>query len=196
MKTIEAVIENSKFDKFLPWAASTIETNYIRLYSGTNDEEIGSIMLSACSLSNGELIKETGLERLKEFISNEGFVLAGGLVFKENEEIKVIPNCCCGLEDWNEWLNVPSGKCQIWTGHDPESLIEINDGKIKIWQDRKSKSEDQSIEFTIDEMFEKLQYVEKDLKNFLFRLGQWTRFIAPELEKQVVEHFAKNMNIR
>ena len=45
-------------------------------------------------------------------------------------------------------------------------------------------------------MIEKLQNVEKDMKDFLFRLGQWTKYIAPELEKRVVNHFEKNMNIK
>jgi hypothetical protein len=196
MKTIEAVIENSRFEEPLPWVISVNETNYIRLFAGISDEEIGSVMLSACSLSSGEIIKDTAFETLKEFISDEGFILEGGLIFKENNEIKVVPGCCCGLENWHEWLGVPSGQCEIWTGHDPDSLVEINDGNIKIWQDINCKNEDQSIAFTVDEMFEKLKNVEKDLKDFLFRLSQWTRFITPEFEKQVVEHFAKNMSIK
>ncbi len=196
MKTIEAVIENCKFEEHQPWIISRNETAYIRLYAGIDDEEIGSVMLSACSLSSGEIIKETALETLNEFVANEGFVLEGGLLFKENDETKIIPGCCCGLEDWKEWLDVPSGKCGIWTGHDPESLIEINDGNIKIWQDRKNKNENQSIEFTVEEMFEKLKQVEKDLQNFLFRLKQWINHIEPSLEKEVIYHFAKNMNIK
>jgi sulfur relay (sulfurtransferase) DsrC/TusE family protein len=44
-------------------------------------------------------------------------------------------------------------------------------------------------------MIENMRNVEKDLKDFLVRLAQWTKDIAPELEKQVVKHFAKNMHI-
>lgn len=196
MKTIEAVIENCTFEKPQPWIISRNKTAYIRLYAGIRDEEIGSVMLSACSLSSGEIIKETALETLHEFIANEGFILEGGLLFKENDAIKVVPGCCCGLEDWQEWFDVPSGRCEIWTGHEPESLIEINDGNIKIWQDRQTKDENNSIEFTVEEMVEKLNQVEKDLQNFLFRLKQWINYIEPSLEKEVVYHFAKNLNIR
>jgi hypothetical protein len=195
MKTIEAVIENYKFEEPQPWIFSTNEIGYTRLYAGISDEEIGSVMLSACSLSSGEIIKETAQETLKEFILNEGFVLEGGLLFKENDAIKVVPSCCCGLENWNEWLDVPSGKCGIWTGHNPESLIEINHGNIKIWQDRQTKDEKHSIDFTVEEMVEKLNQVKKDLQNFLFRLKQWVNHIKPGLEKDVVYHFAKNIKI-
>lgn len=196
MRSIEAVIENFNFEGVEPWIISTEEKSYIRLFAGITDEEIGKVMLSACTLSSGEIIRETAFETLKKFVSNEGFVLEGGLLFKENDEIKAAPGCCCGLEDWLEWLSVPIGQCDIWTGHDPSSYIQINDRKIKIWHDEKNKVENQSIEFTIDEMFKRLINIEKDLKDFLFRLSQWTKFIAPELENQVVEHFAKNINIK
>ena len=191
-KTIEAVLEKYDFDNFALWTVLKDAPYYIKLHAGINDEEIGLVMFGACHHS----IKETASETLKEFVSNKGFVLEGGLLYRENDEIKVAPGCCCGLENWYEWLEVPNGRVNIWTGHDPESLIEINDGKIKIWQDSEKKDENKSIEFTVEEMIEKLQNVEKDMKDFLFRLGQWTKYIAPELEKRVVNHFAKNMNIK
>lgn len=195
-KSIEAVVEIGSFDEPAPWLVSNNDFFYIRIYSGISDEEIGSVMLSACLLSSEDTIKETASETLKAFVSDEGFVLEGGLFFKENDEIKVGPGCCCGLEDWREWFNVPSGKVDMWTGHDPQSLIEINDGVIKIWNDREEKVENQSIEFTVEEMIEHLDKVEKDLNNFLFRLGQWVKNIAPEIEKRVVSHFAKSIDIR
>ncbi len=196
-KSIEAVVDSiDYFEDPAPWEISKNGLFYIRLFSGTSDAEIGSIMMSAFSPIIDEIVKETAAETLRAFVGNEDrFVLSGGLLFKENNEIKVAPGCCGGLEDWTDWLDVVNGKVDIWTGHDPESFIEINDGKVKIWHDKREKATEKPIEFTVEEMFKKLQHVEKDLKDFLFRLGQWTKFLAPELEKQVVNHFAKNMNI-
>lgn len=194
-KSIVAIVENLGFDEKSPWDISTVESGYIEIRSSITDEEIGSVMLKACLSGSNDLVEESASETLKAFIANKGFVLSGGLLFTENDKIKVGPGCCCGLENWHEWLEVPSGKHQIWTGHDPESLIEINDGTIKIWQDRDKKDEEFSIEFTVDEMNEKLAKVERNLKDFLFRLGQWTKYIEPSLENQVVKHFAENMNI-
>lgn len=45
-------------------------------------------------------------------------------------------------------------------------------------------------------MIENLKNIKKDLSDFLSRLGQWTKQIEPELEERVVNHFAKNMNIK
>ncbi|MBX7169664.1 MAG: hypothetical protein K1X72_01830 [Pyrinomonadaceae bacterium] len=196
MKTIEAVIENFNFEGVPPWNVSTSDNPFIRLYGGISDDEIGVVMLFACRMLSGEILNDNKFRTLEEFVKDEGFVLEGGLLFKENGKIKVAPGCCCGLENWNEWLDVPFGKCEIWTGHDPESLIELNDGKIKIWQDRSLKNEVESIEFTVDELIKGLKNVKKDLTDFLHRLGQWTKFIKPGLENQVVSHFAKSMNIK
>jgi hypothetical protein len=196
-KSIEAIVDIGSFEDISsPWIVSKAEFFDVRIYAGISDEEIGSVMLLACRLSSEEIVKETALETLEAFVSDEGFVLEGGLLFKEEDEIKVGPGCCSGLEDWSDWFGVSHGKVDIWTGHDPQSLVEINDGVIKIWNDRETKDEKQSIEFTVDEIIEKLQNVEKDMKDFLYRLGQWTKEIEPELEKQVVSHFAKNMNIK
>ena len=40
-----------------------------------------------------------------------------------------------------------------------------------------------------------MKIVEQDLKDFLIRLAQWTKDIEASLENQVVDHFARNMNI-
>jgi len=196
-KTIEAVVEIESFTAPPPWLIlQELDSSYVRLHASISEEEIGSVMLRSCFGYSEPEFAGTASDTLETFVSDENFVLAGGLLFRENNEIKVVPNCCCGLEDWHQWLDVPNGICSIWTGHSPESLIEINDGKIKIWQDSERKEEKDSIEFTLDEMIEHLNRVEKDLKDFLFRLGEWTKNITPELEQRVVNHFAKNMNIK
>jgi hypothetical protein len=196
-KSIEAIVDVGSFGGIAsPWIISKDEFGWVRIFAGISDDEIGSVMLSACRLSSEEVIKETALETLKAFGSDEGFVLEGGLLLKENGDIKVGPGCCGGLENWRDWLAVPSGIVDIWTGHDPQSLIEINEGVIKIWNDRENKDEKQSIEFGIEKMIRRLENVEKDLKDFLYRLGQWTENLAPELKKPVVRHFAKNIGIK
>ena len=130
---MEAVVEieaSYKHDGIMPpWKISKSDNylSFVRLYAGISDEEIGAVMYIACnynSLENGdEIIKSTALETLKTFVLEEDFVLPGGLQFKENGEVKVSPGCCGGLEDWNDWSDVAGGETDIWTGHDPESLI-------------------------------------------------------------------------
>lgn len=201
-KSIEAVvvIRKSDFDASVKpfWEIIQVDSYFtnIRLYSETNFDEIGAIMFKCCSPIDDEVVIQNAKDALKHFIDDEGFVLSGGLIFRENGEEKFGPSCCCGLEDWDQWLDVPNGKTNFWNGHDPSCAVEINEGKIKIWQDEQLKNENPSIEFSAEEFVEKMAQVEKDLKDFLMRLSQWTNQVEPSLEKQVVSYFAKNMNIK
>lgn len=201
-KSIEAVvvIRKSDFDESVKpfWEVLQVDSYFtnIRLYSETSFEEVGAIMFECCSPIDDEVDIQNAKDALKHFIDDEGFVLSGGLIFKENGEEKFGPSCCCDLEDWNQWLDVPNGKTNIWNGHDPFCAVEIDGGKIKIWYDNQLKNESPSIEFSVEEFVEKMSQVEKDLKDFLVRLSQWAKQIEPDFEKQVVRYFAKNMNIK
>lgn len=200
-KSIEAVvvIEKNYDESSKPfWKVLSVDSHFtnIRLYAETNLEEIGLMVFKLCIPIDDEISVLNAKDALKNFVNDEGFVLSGGLIFKENGEEKFAPSCCCGLEDWDQWLDVANGETSIWNGHDPSCAVEINDGKIKIWQDEELKNENPSIEFSVEEFTEKMSQVEKDLKDFLVRLSQWTKQIEPSLEKQVVSYFAKNMNIK
>ena len=161
------------------------------MFSGVTDEEIGSVVLTAC-LYNQIEIHPSAIETLNAFLAEE-FVLPGGLQFSENAQVKVVPGCCSGLEDWREWLDVLNGNT-IWAGHDPSPGVEFVDDGIRVWQDEKADGV-QFIDFGVDEMRGLLEKVESDLKGFVVRLGKWADYLAPELKLKIVEHFAKNMNI-
>jgi hypothetical protein len=196
-KTIEAIVEIGSFEDAAPWPIAEGRFFYVRLFSGTSDAEIGSLMMAAFSPVTEEIIRENAAETLRAFVANDdGFVLSGGLFFKENGEIKVGPGCCGGLEDWDRWFDVAEGKTDIWTGHDPSVLVEVKDRTIKIWNDQAARDEKFSLEFTREELIRRLEIVEKDLRDFLERLRQWTAAVAPGLEERVVRHFAKNMSIK
>ena len=197
MPKLEAVVEGIyELDEF-PWPqAKCLAPDYMWVHPAMSDEEIGFVIgqFITCEVLHKRLDARSMLQTI---LKADELILRGGLrVIDEKNGLVINPGCCCGLENWNEWLDVPFGKCEIWTGHDPESLIELNDGKIKIWQDRSLKNEVESIEFTVDELIKGLKNVKKDLTDFLHRLGQWTKFIKPGLENQVVSHFAKSMNIK
>jgi len=131
-KTIEVVVEISSFDIEPPWAVVSIANlSFLRLFSGITDEEIGSIILTACLYNQIEVFP-SATETLNAFLAEE-FVLPGGLQFSEDAKVKVVPGCCCGLEDWREWLDVPNGNT-IWAGHDPSPGVEFVDGGVRVWQ--------------------------------------------------------------
>ena len=192
-KTIEAVVEMRPFEGEPLWAvASVANWSRLRLFSGVTDEEVGSIILTACSYNHHLEIQRSAIETLDAFVA-EDFVLPGGLLFSEDEQVKVVPGCCAGLEDWRGWLDVPNGNT-IWAGHDPSPGVEFVDDGIRVWQDEQADGV-KFIDFGVDEMRGLLEKVESDLKGFVFRLSEWANFVAPNLQKKIVEHFAGNMDI-
>lgn len=192
-KTIEAVVQLQPFEGEPPWAvASAANWSFLKLFSGVTDEEVGSVILTACSYNHHLEVQRSPIETLDAFVA-EDFVLPGGLRFSEDEQVKVVPGCCAGLEDWREWLDVPNGNT-IWAGHDPSPGVEFVDGGIRVWQDEKAEGIE-FIDLSADEMRGLLKKVESDLKGFVFRLGEWANFVTPSLQKKIVEHFAKNMDI-
>jgi hypothetical protein len=193
-KTIEAVVEIERFEGVAPWpTVSECAGAYMRIFPGLSSEEIGSLVIKAC-LYNQTEIHPNATETLQAFMTNDGFVLPGGLRFIEGERVKIIPGCCGGLEDWREWLDVPHGKNTVWAGHDPSPQVEYFDNHVRIWQDEKAEGVD-SIEFELLEMEVLLAGVALDLHGFLVCLENWVAYISPGLEADFVAFFAKNMNI-
>lgn len=193
-KTIEAVMEVCSFDNDLLWPlAPDPPFSFLRLHAGSTSEEVGLVMHVACAYGQGEIFPFAA-ETLEVFLSKERFVLPGGLQFLENDEVKVVPGCCAGLENWREWLSVPYGNKGIWAGHDPSPWIEYSETGIRIWQDEKSK-EPAFIEFTREELEYELKKTQADLNGFLIQLRKWAKYIAPSFEQQLVSYFAKQMQI-
>jgi hypothetical protein len=193
-KTSEAIVEISSFDGEPPWALSPAgNQTFLRLFSGITDEEIGTVILTAC-LYNQIDVRPSASETIKAFLEEEQFVLPGGLQFSLGGQVKVVPGCCCGLEDWRGWLDVPNGANSVWAGHNPSPEVEFVNGGIRIWQDKKADGV-VFIDFGVDEMHGLLRKVESDLKGFVVRLGKWTDSIALELHPKIVTHFANNMDI-
>lgn len=192
-RSIEAVVEVSHPVSGAPWPVlPDTNTSHIRLHAGVTDEEIGSVMMTAC-LYNRIEISDDAAETLGKLMENDGFVMPGGLRLSA-EGREVLPGCCCGLEDWREWLGVPDGKNAIWTGHDPSPEVEYVDGGVRVWQDAKKEGVE-FVGFDLGELAALLARVESDLAGFLYRLGKWSEYSAPGLGQRVAVYFAENMNI-
>lgn len=193
-KLIEAVVENCRFDGEPPWPVTAeTDSQLIRLHPGMSDEELGSVLLTAC-VYNRTAVTPSASETLGNLVSEETMVLPGGLRFSEEGEAEVIPGCCCGLEGWREWLGVPQEGNTAWGGHDPDVWVEHAGGKVRVWQDEREGAD--CVEFDREEMTTLLSRVETDLGGFLARLGEWVSHVSPGLEQAVVGHVAKNMDVR
>jgi len=197
-RSVEAVIEPAlgNPDGVPPWPiisppAST--PSFLRLWPGLSSDEIGTIMFIACLYNHIDFQSST-VETINAFLAGDGFVLPGGLRFSEGHEVKIIPGCCCGVEDWREWLEVPHGQNELWTGHDPAPEVEYIGNTVRIWQHAKADGV-AYLDFERAVLEKHLKRVEADLKGFLIQLKKWTEDYAPGLGAQMVKYFSENMRI-
>ena len=67
---IEAVVENCRFDGEPPWPVTTDgDANFIRLHPGVSDDEIGSVMLTACVYNRTDVTRSPS-ETLNNLVSD------------------------------------------------------------------------------------------------------------------------------
>jgi len=115
---------------------------------------------------------EASIQNLLKALT-DGIVLGGGLMFFEGDK-KILPSCCCGLEQWQEAIEDISQKIGVWLGHDPMPIIEYQEHSILVLSDDynkpscpvKSKSDLVCIEFSTTELECFLAQIKDDIKDF------------------------------
>ncbi|MFI0217065.1 hypothetical protein [Streptomyces lydicus] len=71
-------------------------------------------------------------EQLRRLLQQEKLIAPGGLRLREIDiDVTVRPGCCCGLEDWRDWLGLLEGDVP-WLGHDPSPAIEVAEPVVRL----------------------------------------------------------------
>ena len=102
------------------------------------------------------------------------------------------PSCCCGLETWQEWLDVLTTRRSPWMGHDPAPFVEVQGDWVSIWADGGLGGSDRGgspIAFSPSGFEKALQQAARDLSEFEAPLRKWLGFHAPRHEDSVAGQF-------
>ena len=146
---------------------------------------------------------KSSLENLLAYFKNNSEAIVdpvGGLMFFEGDK-KIIPGCCCSVEDGIEAIEDISNKKSTWLGHDPFPRVEYKEGYITVWDDDclgeyvdKPISKEQliSIDFSETELSIFLPQAKKDvelffLKPFKQRITEFNADIADELTNAIIK---------
>lgn len=122
---------------------------------------------------------------------------------KEPEEpdtrtnVTVQPGCCCGLEDWREWLDVADGET-LWLGHDPSPRLEHADEIVQLWPDSvdaQETSSGQPIEIVVGDLPGILHTVQEGLQGFLSLTKQWATRHVPTLAEDLAARLDEDLAI-
>jgi hypothetical protein len=160
----------------------------LRLSKDTTAAEIGLIIAELISYNNLES-KGNLADRLQEIIDYEDgdhiMGLAGGLRL-----CGVNPGCCCGLEEWREWVIFLETGQSPWTGHDSDSIVaEIVADRIVCFSDG------YSMDFDKHHFASALIDVQKDLVDFLDRLEFWARDLEFDKADRLAAAFDRHFKI-
>lgn len=190
----------------LPWKVAEVRPYQRCFLNGDMTlDEVGLFVVALAQYGNGSGNGLSGMDKdvlISIITRRDSSVIAGGIaVIAENPEDSIFPGCCCGLEDWREWLSFQEGGCSPWMGHDPSPVFEKTDqGPIKFWWDgeldgtKPNESPDLEMEEAV--FADNLKQIERDLLGFLDVLKVWTEHENIAEAKQLIEKVDQTFDIR
>jgi hypothetical protein len=137
-------------------------------------------------------------EAIRRMLETDKVIAPGGLRFHDTRtNVTVRPGCCCGLEDWREWLDVVNGGT-LWLGHDPSPRLEHADEVVQLWPDGADAQETpsgQPIEIVVGDLPGILQTVHEGLQGFLLLTKQWATRQVPTLAEDLAARLDEDLAI-
>lgn len=177
---MEAVLETHPATDFTLWpVAERLTGEPSALSGGLSPLQVGTAMAvlaryNTSRRERGAGRPGNGVELLRHLASAESVIAPGGLRLRDTASgVTVAPGCCCGLEDWREWLDLLDGSGP-WLGHDPSPGVEFSDSLVRLWPDAERVAPGPPIELPSADLPALLASVRADLTAFLDLVEQWT----------------------
>ncbi|ULL17926.1 hypothetical protein DVH26_27760 [Paenibacillus sp. H1-7] len=150
------------------------QKHFVTLTSLSNEEDVELFLtlLLGYNRIDAELSFEAAFDTL---FLEDGIAISGGIAFFENEQIYILPSCCCGLEGIFEMYENVVNKQSPWLGHDPDPWIEYKENNTLVWSDSAGSMERMiTIPYSHEELVQCIQKSMSDLMAFIdIPLYQW-----------------------
>jgi hypothetical protein len=200
LPSLKAVIEYQSHKLPKLWEiVGTEKTIFIRLSKKTSLVETGSIIAQIAAYNQIPSDNLTADEFLKAVIEYENLIVGGGIQAISESSV-ISPSCCCGLEEWRNWLQLNPENTGIWLGHNPFPWIEYRSSEnvMRIWSDVVNESNANEvfyIDFAYAHFQQCLHQVESDLNDFLQVLNNWAKPFGEKIAADLTEKFRTNFDI-
>lgn len=186
MLTVSPVLETPEAADFPFWPVAGLPPYTFAPLSGrmTADEVGGALaMLADYNARAGEDDYPADAEALvRGLLTAEKLLAPGGLRLHDTATgVTVLPGCCCGLEDWREWLDVSSGAA-LWLGHDPSPRFARTPTAVRLWPDGRDTAgppPGPPVEIPLTDLPAILRTTQEDLRGFLTRAREWAALRFP-----------------
>ncbi|WP_328665201.1 hypothetical protein [Streptomyces sp. NBC_00328] len=203
MLIVNAVLETPDTVDFSFWPVAGLPPYQFMALSGSMSPlEVGSAlaMLADCNSQTGDDDRPLtdASEAIRRLLETDKVIAPGGLrVHDTRTNVTVRPGCCCGLEDWREWLDIADGET-LWLGHDPSPRLEHAGEVLQLWPDIGDAQETpagQPIEIVVGDLPGILHTVQEGLQGFLYLTKQWATHHVPTLAEDLAARLDEDLAI-
>ncbi|MFE0519021.1 hypothetical protein [Streptomyces sp. NPDC058954] len=199
---VNAVLEAPDTAAFSFWPTADLNPyHFMAVSTSMSSREVGSALAMLVGYNSRTGDKDRPLsgasDAIGRLLDTDKVIAPGGLrVHDTQTKVTVQPGCCCGLEDWREWLDVTDGE-SLWLGHDPSPRVEHTDRLVRLWPDGADAQEatGQPIEIAVGDLPGILHSVQKELQGFLSLTRQWAMGHVPTLAEDLAAKLDEDLGI-
>jgi hypothetical protein len=179
-----------------PWPVASLEPGEWLVLGGAADARVVGSVVAALHGGEGETA-EYGSARdvLASLAGADALRLPGGIRVRDDHGNVVEPGCCCGVEEWPDWLDVGDGETSPWMGHDPWGWVEHQADVLRVCSGPAREDgdgfgpPDAVVVVPRAELPRLLEGVRADLRAFAERLRAWAMEIDPDLAPLLAVRF-------
>ncbi|MDX3520167.1 hypothetical protein [Streptomyces scabiei] len=203
MLIVNAVLETPGTVDFSCWPVADLPPyQFMALTGRMSPLDVGSAlaMLADYNSQTGDDDRPLtdASEAIRRLLETDKVIAPGGLrVHDTRTDVTVRPGCCCGLENWREWLDIADGETP-WLGHDPSPRLEHADEVVRLWPDIGDAQETpsgQPIEIVVGDLPGILHTVQEGLRGFLRLTEQWAARHVPALATDLAGRLDEDLAI-
>lgn len=164
--------------------------SYLHLTGDVTTAEVGSAVAAIARYNTATDAPADGrasIAMLRGLLEHEHIVIPGGiLALNDQTRVDITPGCCCGLEDWRDWVDFLDDGVSPWTGHDPAPELELRDDSVNLSSDAAGVEGVFTFAMTRAEYVEQLASVEQHLADFTRELSRWAQTVVPDIAAPLV----------
>ncbi|MGX8904481.1 hypothetical protein ACR820_04255 [Streptomyces netropsis] len=201
---MDAVLETYDSADFTLWPVADPSAGAALPLSGRlSPLEVGTAIAVWAGYNGAALAEEDarapdGPELIRRTIAADCTLLPGGLRVRDTASgVSVSSGCCCGLENWREWLDLLHGD-ELWLGHDPSPRVEHAGPVVRLWPDGRdapAPPAGRPVEVAKDGLPALLRSVQDDLTGFLAVVERWGERYAPALGAELAAKLDEDLSI-
>lgn len=182
MITMRPVLEIGRSDGFDLWPTAEIEPfEFLALGADLTSAGVGTAVMSLALANNiDERAADSVADTLHGLFTMDALLAPGGMrVVDDAAGVTLVPGCCNGIEDRQDWYDLLDGRTPVDFGHDPMPGAELCGDRVRLIVDVR-RDGSPVIELSPNELRALLAGAEQDLAGFHVLATGWVTRHLPD----------------